>query len=130
MEASERKAVLDQLEQLDAERGTRLVLKVGRTTGPLEPEPDPRDYDSDVDYRSALIVRAAKAGKAATEQLANRLRTRALAVTEGHLTHTLVIEGPIAELARAMSEPEVEYAIPDLTLNGLDGSPEESEGSD
>ncbi len=123
MELSEREKVLEQLKRLVPEGKLRLVLKVKSTPGSLEPMPDPKIYESDVEYREALIARAARIGKSSVESLANRLRARALVVSEGQLTSSLVVEGNLEELDDAMAEPEVENAMADLPLSSPDSRP-------
>jgi len=90
----------------------RLILAV-REGAVLRPPPNPDQFDSRIEYRRALIARQEeKAAASDISGLAGRLSNLGLKVITGRLTHTIVVEGEMDTLLKALEDDAVVSAAP------------------
>lgn len=114
MDAEMKRKVLDKLHEIGHGERSRVVLYVANQDETKYEEYHPSQFSSRTEFRKALIRQQREIGHDALEVLTGRLQKLDLKIMPALLSQAVVVEGPIEDLERAMSEPEVTDAVPDL----------------
>ena len=117
MDPETKRRIVEKLKESGQMSSLRLVLQVAPAAPPLEEILHPARFPTRTDFRKALIEQKRGAGEDALRSLTKRLRILDLKIAPAPLSQAVVIEGPIEALEEALSYPEVEDAMLDVTVD-------------
>lgn len=123
MDEGAKSKILRSLSDIAEDAQITIILTIQKPEEDRGPQPDPTAFNSQAEYRQALIDKRLKDGETLLRPVLERLQKIGLRTKPAYQSGVIVAEGTALQIDKALSLPEVESAALDAALEVISSHP-------